>query len=70
MDNERDLIGILSLVRTHVEIRNRSWMTRVHKNCFIGSDAVDFLVTQGFADSREQAVNIGNKMMSKKMIIF
>lgn len=68
MDNERDLIGILSLVRTHVEIRNRSWMTRVHKNCFIGSDAVDFLVTQGFADSREQAVSIGNKMMSKKMI--
>lgn len=43
-------------------------MTHVHRDCFIGSDAVDFLVTQGLADTRKQAVLIGKKMVEKKMI--
>lgn len=43
-------------------------MKRVHRDCFIGSDAVDFLVENGFADSRKQAVNIGEEMVNKKMI--
>lgn len=63
-----DLEGILSLMRTHIEIRNRSWMTRVHRDCFIGSDAIDFLVTQGFCDSRKEAVAIANKLLTRKSI--
>ena len=43
-------------LRTHIEIRNRSFMRRVHRDCFLGSDAVDFLVTHGFADSRRTLV--------------
>lgn len=68
MDIEADLVGILSLLRTHIEVRNRSWMKRIHRDCFIGSDAVDFLVAQGLADSRTQAVEMGRKMLAKKMI--
>jgi hypothetical protein len=68
MDIEADLLGILSLLRTHIEVRNRSWMKRIHRDCFIGSDAVDFLVIQGLADTRKQAVEIGRKMLAKKMI--
>ena len=56
-DLDRDLEAITQLMRTHIEIRNRSWMKRVHRDCFIGSDAVEFLVAQGFADTREQAVS-------------
>ena len=65
---EADLNGILNLLRRHVEIRNRSWMKRIHRDCFIGSEAVDFLVTQGLADTREIAVNLGRKMAAKDMI--
>ena len=43
-------------------------MKRVHRDCFIGSDAVDFLVTQGLADTRKQAIQIGERMVDKKMI--
>lgn len=68
MDLDADLGGILSLCRMHIEVRNRSWMKRVHRDCFIGSDMVNFLVLQGLADSREQAVAIGKKMVTAKMI--
>ena len=68
MNMEADLQGILSLLRRHIEIRNRSWMKRIHRDCFIGSEAVDFLVTQGLADTREIAVNLCRKMAAKDMI--
>lgn len=63
-----DLNGISSLLRTHIEIRNRSWMKRVHRDCFIGSDAIDFLVTQGMCETRKKAVEIVRKMMNRKII--
>lgn len=63
-----DDVGMLTLMRTHIEIRNRSFMRMVHRDCFVGSDAVDFLVTHGFADSRAFAEEIGRRMMSKGLI--
>jgi hypothetical protein len=68
MNLEADLQGILSLLRRHIEIRNRSWMRRIHRDCFIGSEAVDFLVTQGLADTREIAVNLCRQMATKDLI--
>lgn len=68
MNMEADLQGILSLLRRHIEIRNRSWMKRIHRDCFIGSEAIDFLVTQGLADSREIAVNLCKKMALQDLI--
>ena len=43
-------------------------MKRIHRDCFIGSEAVDFLVTQGLADSREIAVSLCKKMAAQDMI--
>lgn len=69
MENlDSDLGGIANLMRRHIEIRNRSWMKRIHRDCFTGSDAVDFLVTQGFAESRKAAVEMGVKMNQKKIL--
>lgn len=65
---DADIVGIASLMRRHIEIRNRSWLKRVHRDTFVGSEAVDFLVTQGFADTRKAAVELGIKMNNKKLI--
>ena len=46
-DIDIDLDGIATLLRSHISIRNRTWMKRVHRDCFIGSEAVDFLFSQG-----------------------
>ena len=61
-----DLEGIKDLLRTHTEIRNRSFMKRVHRDCFLGSDAVDFMVRHGLSDSRSQAVQIGKRLCDEK----
>jgi len=65
---DSDLEGIKDIMRIHIEIRNRSFMRRVHRDCFLGSNAVDFLVSHGLADNREQAVEIGRKMAEKGLL--
>ncbi|KAL7540268.1 hypothetical protein ACHAWF_006638 [Thalassiosira exigua] len=43
-----------------VEVRNRKQMMKTYKNCFLGSDVVSFLVDNGYAASREDAVRLGS----------
>ena len=67
MDLNADLCGIANLLRAHIEIRNRSWMKIVHRNCFVGSTAVDFLVMQGLVSTRKDAVSMCTNMLKKKL---
>jgi hypothetical protein len=66
-EEHRELVGLCNLVRLHIEVRNRSWMKRIHHSCFIGSSAVDFMVQSGLADSRKEAIGLGQKMLEKKL---
>lgn len=43
-------------------------MKRVHRDCFLGSDAVSFLITHGFSDTRADAVVFGQTMINKNFI--
>lgn len=47
MNPDIDFYNIIALLRRHIEIRNRSWMKNIYRDCFIGSEAIDFLVSQG-----------------------
>ena len=40
----------------------------MHHSCFIGSDAVDFMVQQGLADNRKDAVVLGQRMYDDKLL--
>lgn len=66
--SDRELRELVNLLRHHVEIRNRSFMRNVYRDCFIGSDAVDFLLSQGFAKDRKEGVSIGKLMLKKSLI--
>jgi hypothetical protein len=68
MDLDADLHGICGLMRSHLEIRNRSWMKTIYRDCFIGSNAIDFLVTQGLVDTRDDAIQMCTKMIHKKYL--
>ena len=68
MDDPTERKKICGLIRLHISIRNRSWMKRVHHSCFIGSDAVDFIVQQGWTDTRKGAVELGQKMYEDKLL--
>ena len=40
-------------------------MKRIHRDCFVASDMVEFLVNQGLADDKAQAVSIGKFEVQK-----
>lgn len=68
MDYDADLHGIANLIRKNIEVRNRSMLKRVHRDCFIGSVAVDFILSQALAESREDAVIMCRKMEERGII--
>jgi hypothetical protein len=43
-------------------------MKRVHRDCFIGSEAVEFFMKQGFVESRSAAEKMGQAMVDCKLI--
>jgi hypothetical protein len=57
-----DLEKIANDVRDNVTVKSRRWYHKVYKNCFLGYEAVSYLVKSGVAPSREDAVMIGRKL--------
>lgn len=50
-----------------LEIKTRRYQIKLYKSCFVGSEAVDWLVEK-LNVSRPQAVAIGKKLVNKKII--
>lgn len=48
-----------------VVVADRYYHLKSYKQCFVGSQAVDFLVTSGAAASRQDAVNLGQALLSE-----
>ena len=49
-------------MRREVKVKNRRWYHKLYKNCFLGSDAVTYLVNSGFAKTRDDAVKLGREL--------
>ncbi|KUJ07054.1 vacuolar membrane-associated protein-like protein IML1 [Mollisia scopiformis] len=69
-----DIAGLADAIQAPVEkggvrMQNRRWHFRLHYNCFIGSDMTTWLI-ENFEDidTREEAVELGNKLMAKDEI--
>ena len=56
------MIKIVEDMKKNIKVRDRRWYHRVWKQCFVGSDAVTYLVESGVAKTREDAVVIGRKL--------
>lgn len=63
-----DLAEVCDSLRHGIEVRNRSSMKRLHRNCFVGSNAVGFLVSSGVVLSRTKAVTLGRVLQDKGYI--
>lgn len=51
--------------KSGIEIKNRKYKLKTYKSCFIGEEAVTWLVEHGFAENRKEAVTLGNLMLEK-----
>jgi hypothetical protein len=56
------LAEIADALRTNVEVKNRRYLHKLYKDCFLGSDAVTYLVKSGYADDRLSAVKLGREV--------
>ncbi|KAL3810425.1 hypothetical protein ACHAXA_005633 [Cyclostephanos tholiformis] len=58
------LLEIAIKLEQNVEVRDRYYHLRKYPQCFVCSEAVDYLVESKIASSREDAVRIGNEVMA------
>ena len=50
--------------RSGVEVKDRKYQLKTYKDCFVGSEAVKFLIESGHASSFKEAEVIANTLMS------
>jgi hypothetical protein len=48
--------------RSRVIVKDRKWRLKTYRKCFVGSEAVDMLITAGHAKTREEAVLLGRRL--------
>mmetsp|Transcript_10865 Transcript_10865/g.13302 ORF Transcript_10865/g.13302 Transcript_10865/m.13302 type:complete len:714 (+) Transcript_10865:85-2226(+) len=57
-----DLEMISFALKSGVEVKDRVYHLRQYKDCFLGSEAIDFLVESDLAQSREDALRLGQTL--------
>lgn len=56
---------IAAQFKAGVEIQDRKYRFTTYKKCFIGKEAVSVMVQEGLASSREEAVQLGQSIMTE-----
>ena len=56
------LEDIANNFRANVDIKDRKYRLKTYKQCFVGSDGVDYLLETGHAKTREDAVLLGRSL--------
>ena len=64
-DDEDLLTDIATQFRAGVELKDRKYHLTTYPSCFVGRDAVNFLINNGLANSREEAVLLGQSIMTE-----
>lgn len=59
----RDMPDIASKLLRGLNVKDRTFQLKKYKNCFVGSEAVDFMVQAKLASSRSDAVQTGRYLM-------
>ena len=64
--DDKDLLtDIATQFRAGVELKDRKYHLTTYQNCFVGREAVDFLINNGLANSRDEAVLLGQSIMTE-----
>lgn len=63
-DFMKDLDAIAKDFKQNVKIEDRKYHFKTYNDCFVGSEAVDYLVQSGAAPTREDAVEVGRALQS------
>eukprot|EP01122_Echinamoeba_exundans_P004856 TRINITY_DN15073_c0_g1_i1.p1 TRINITY_DN15073_c0_g1~~TRINITY_DN15073_c0_g1_i1.p1 ORF type:complete len:1225 (-),score=224.48 TRINITY_DN15073_c0_g1_i1:118-3792(-) len=56
---------LIAAFRKGVEVKDRKYHLKTYPQCFIGTEAVDWLVNHHWANTREEAEAVGNRILQK-----
>lgn len=65
---EFNLVEFVDNFKRNVPIKDRKWRTKTFRKVFVGSDAVQWMVTSGVAETREDAVKLGLMLQEAGLI--
>lgn len=68
LDKTYELYKLMQEPKTGIERKNRTQRMRTHKDCFLGSDAVDWFIRVLRLETREEGIAIGENLMHRGMI--
>lgn len=51
-----------------VEVKDRKYHLRTYLQCFVASEAVDWMLKNGLARTREEAITTGEKLVDESYI--
>mmetsp|Transcript_35418 Transcript_35418/g.79486 ORF Transcript_35418/g.79486 Transcript_35418/m.79486 type:complete len:694 (-) Transcript_35418:174-2255(-) len=63
MDNSLEVIA--AQFKTNVEVKDRKYRFQTYHKCFVGKEAVDYMVNERLASNREEAVQLGQSIMEE-----
>eukprot|EP00180_Rhodochaete_pulchella_P003491 Plantae.Rhodophyta-Rhodochaete_pulchella.ctg6007.p2 GENE.Plantae.Rhodophyta-Rhodochaete_pulchella.ctg6007~~Plantae.Rhodophyta-Rhodochaete_pulchella.ctg6007.p2 ORF type:complete len:118 (-),score=21.21 Plantae.Rhodophyta-Rhodochaete_pulchella.ctg6007:99-425(-) len=55
-------------IMANIEIKDRRWKVRTFKDCFVGSDAVSYMVKSDLAINEFEAVDYGTDMIRMGLV--
>lgn len=61
--NMEDLEGIVKLLEQGLDVKDRRYHLKLYKSCFIGTDAVEFMISNGITANEDDAVLIGRLLV-------
>lgn len=65
---ELDLATLVENFKKNVTIKDRRFRLQTYKSTFVGSDAVQWMVTSGTAQTRDDAIKLGRLMQDAGLI--
>jgi len=63
-----EIMKLADRLREGIEVKDRRYHFQKYEKCFLGSEAVSWLIDNGEAQDVEQAIHLGNAMMTLDLI--
>ena len=63
---EDELYDIADDLKVCLDIQDRTYRLKKYKKCFVATEAVDVMIENGMADTREEAVLVGRHLQKKQ----
>lgn len=62
------LDALVAGLKKNLSIKDRRYRLTIYRNCFVGSEAVQWMLTSGTAQTRQDAVSLGLLMQEAGLI--